>query len=123
MSEAQHTPGDWKRIVQLGDSQGADENPRVYISAPGRGICTMHRLDEYKALPPDDELWANVTLIEAAPSLLAACEAASDLFALGVGAVSTTEFTRANADRCINEGRAVMAQLRAAIAKAKGGAA
>ena len=72
---------------------------------------------------PIEELEAAFRLMAAAPDLLQACKKAEFLAVLGVGGVSATEHTKANADRCINEAREIQKQLRAAIAKAEGGAA
>jgi hypothetical protein len=125
MSKAQHTPGPWK-IQDAGPNSGNIIRFEIVWTANGtdfHSICeiedsTVDAKDKKAAARMDE---ANARLIAAAPALLAACEAATDLFALGVGGVSTSDYTKANADRCIERSRVIMAQLKAAIAAAREG--
>jgi hypothetical protein len=52
--------------------------------------------------------------------MYAVLQNAPDLYAYGVGAVSISEHTKANADRCVREARAILDQIKAAIAQAEG---
>jgi hypothetical protein len=106
MSEQQHTPGPWK-VSEVED--GGEIISRGVKGPNGRGINTGCDIEMFSE--------ADARLIAAAPELLAACKVADGLFAYGVGGVATDTQNR---DRCIKEARAIMAQIRAAIAKAKG---
>lgn len=97
MSAAKHTPGPW---------YSPNDNGQIYSQTDRRNpvvdVYGAHNRDR-----DEDETLANVNLIAAAPEMLAACEAAYRwLNTLGEDSGSRSK---------------VLAEIRAAIAKAKGG--
>lgn len=107
MSDAKHTPGEWI-MDQPGNWQGLAA--RIYVREPYGLIATV----EISGWKPRRMAIANAHLIAAAPELLAACEA------WDTGFVDGEQFDAEQFRVWVNERRAM---ARAAIAKAKGGAA
>lgn len=114
MRENQHTPGPWVA------SKGVDDEPDRWCVLTDGGH--QYFIAEIHNGAPGDTLeteGANARLMAAAPDLLAACKKAADgdLFAYGVAGVGGDKDNR---DRCIAEARSLMAEARAAVAKAEG---
>jgi hypothetical protein len=99
-----HTAGPWAYDRRAGAIRAADGDTVAEVGWGGT----------------DAEADANARLIAAAPDLLAVAQKAMHLFALGVGAVSTSDATKANSDRCIEEAKKLRDEFAAAIAKAGG---
>ena len=103
-----HAPGPWTMTVYPPDDYGA-EDPCAYID-DGNGKHVAH------CLPPSEDnnqvRDANARLIAAAPDLLAALQAMTEIAELTIGWIPTPQ----GAD-------GPLIQARAAIAKSTGGAA
>lgn len=111
MSEVRHTPGEW-RLVPNG-YEGGREEPFYWGVQAGDGALNPNTQDGFNMTA-----WMNgadARLIAAAPDLLAALKAAVEC---GIVPVSSAKDGGANAG--VTQVR-VADQIRAAIAKAKGG--
>jgi len=107
-TKATHTPGPW-RVGVPGRGRFC-----VYATADGhgRGICRMSNTQEWPADHQRNlEADANAALIAAAPALLAACKAALDNLDAG-----------AHGRKMVHSPIQLIAQLRAAVRLAEGGA-
>jgi hypothetical protein len=96
MPEAKHTPGPW---FLFGNPAHCVGGPHPQNDTAGVAMCGMR-------LRTPEEGEANARLIAAAPDLLAACE----------------EFEAYHQHGSLDQFPALCSQIRAAIAKAKGGA-
>lgn len=107
---AQHTPGPWN--VDMWEYPQDDRRELVIQTATNRlAVLDWDQGQDNPYTIADNEARANARLIAAAPELLAALEYLTDLAAGPPGGVT------------IDQKRAAMDRARAAIAKAKGGAA
>lgn len=111
---SEHTPGPWH--MQLTDHR------RIRSAHENEAVCWVYSGNKFRA---DSAVLADANLIAAAPDLLAACKEAMFLAAHGVCAVNTSSDPgcKANAERNIAECIRIQDIIRAAIAKAEGGAA
>ena len=115
MSDTKHTPGPWSAYRGAADwgMPGMDE-----IMAGGEPIAAVYFNQPYcigasrKEIAERAQAWANAKLIEAAPDLLAALEAAIDC-----GMVPTSSAKEGGASAAARQVH-VADQIRAAIAKA-----
>ena len=115
MSEAKHTPGPWvKRKFPTG--RGGIPVWWILDSIPDRDGQVIANAICYTA-GTNDDADANATLLEAAPDLLAACEALIEM----ADAWDRHFSEHAKASRWTDSDPDIMAQARAAVAKAKGG--
>lgn len=114
MDGAKHTQGEWKVI---GEEYGGEES-RIAIGIEcedaGDGgpefVTVAEVIGREDDEMSDDELQANVNLIKAAPDLLEACE----------HVIAECEDTFFNVEDMSKEWLALLAELRAAVAKATG---
>jgi len=113
----EHTPGpfwydaEYRQVCAKSTGKGGYE--------AGSSICVAV-VKSWDGEPPADEAEGNGHLLAAAPAMLKALRKAKDLFPLGVGAVSLSDFTKANAGRCIRETRELFAEIDAALSLAEG---
>ncbi|MFM5431434.1 hypothetical protein ACET9P_11135 [Aeromonas veronii] len=103
---SKHTPGPWER------SKKTDGN-WWHIGAGNQAVAAVHAASKKRNEPYASMFEANANLIAAAPELLAALEEA----------VETIEWMNGCSSPARNEVEEAIREGRAAIAKAKGGAA